>query len=219
MNKKGLANMVLILIIFVLAGAVGYFILTGKQESTTKQTTTPPPAATQTPTPQAPTPTSTNETTSWKIYINSNYHYSVKYPLDWRVFSSAIAPGEGDDSDLMSFGEQNPQIKEHKTYETYNVAVYNAAWTKRDDIINRMGEEFKLEKFFADKKVEVQPININGINATEVIVTFPIPELSGRRWLAVIIEREGKIYHIYNSWSDKFNIFNSFYKTFGFTQP
>ncbi|MBI2055961.1 MAG: hypothetical protein HYT37_01110 [Candidatus Sungbacteria bacterium] len=43
--------------------------------------TTPQP--TSIPTPQQPSPTPTNETTSWKTYKNDTYSFELKYPSDW----------------------------------------------------------------------------------------------------------------------------------------
>lgn len=82
-NQKGFANIILVVVIVVLVGAVGYFAFVKKSEPVAQQTT-PPPANTQTPTQQQPSPTPVvNETANWKIYTSDTYNFEVKYPSDW----------------------------------------------------------------------------------------------------------------------------------------
>lgn len=58
-------------------------------------TATPPPAPTENvaPTPtEEPTPTilptpTTDPTTNWNTYLNTNYGYSIKYPLNWTAIN------------------------------------------------------------------------------------------------------------------------------------
>ena len=85
MNQSGFANIALIVLTIILAGAVGYFVMTRKQEPVTQQTTTLPLVTTQTLTPQTPTPTSVDETANRKTYRNEKYRFEVKYPVQWRV--------------------------------------------------------------------------------------------------------------------------------------
>jgi hypothetical protein len=65
MNQKGFINVILVVIIIVLAGALGYFTLVKKSPQVTQQTPMPTPTLTTTPTPTAkistltPTPVST----------------------------------------------------------------------------------------------------------------------------------------------------------------
>ncbi len=81
MNKKGFVNIVLVVVIALLMGTVGYFAFVKKSEPVTQQPTLP--TTTQTPTPQQPSPTPINETANWKTYKNDTYGFEVKYPSDW----------------------------------------------------------------------------------------------------------------------------------------
>jgi len=154
------------------------------------------------------------EIDDWKTYTNSKYTYSIKYPTDWRVFSSAIVPGEGMESNLMSFGK--PKANIHDTPETYSIGIFNRlVWTK-EDIVKTLGANSSLIDY---RKVDIQDIEINGIKASKVVVTFPgapntYPNMS---YMAVIIEQGEKVYEIYNTWPNKFNLFESFYQSFQFT--
>ena len=45
---------------------------------------TPAPTQIPTPTPPVPTPT-TSATSHWNTYVNSQYNYTIKYPINWTV--------------------------------------------------------------------------------------------------------------------------------------
>ena len=88
MNQKGFANIIFVVVIVILVGAVGYFALVKKSEPIAQQPTPTPtqkvqpttPATTPTPTP-SPTPASTDSTANWKTYGVSGYNgYEFKYP-------------------------------------------------------------------------------------------------------------------------------------------
>ncbi len=83
-NQKGFENIILIAVIVILVGAVGYFAFVKKSEPVAQQTT-PPPTNTQSPVPQQPSPTPVvvNETANWKTYKSDTYNFEVKYPSDW----------------------------------------------------------------------------------------------------------------------------------------
>ena len=79
-------NIVLIVLVVVLASVVGYFVLKRGAAPSIQQATTPPPTTTQTPTPQAPVITSTDETKSWKS-LKSNFGYTIKYPSTLKLIN------------------------------------------------------------------------------------------------------------------------------------
>ena len=82
MNQKGFVNIILIVVIVILAGAVGYFVLVRKSAPVVQQSPTPTPASTKT---ANPSPTSSEQ---WKQYQNIR-NYSLKYPADWQLKESA----------------------------------------------------------------------------------------------------------------------------------
>src|SRR3989344_6180586 len=82
MNQKGFVNIILIVVIVILAGAVGYFVLVKKSAPVFQQSPTPTPASTKT---ANPSPTSSEQ---WKQYQNIR-NYPLKYPADRQLKESA----------------------------------------------------------------------------------------------------------------------------------
>ncbi len=89
MNQKGFANIILVVVIVILVGAVGYFAFVKKSEPVAQQlspsVTNTPPTRTTPPTP-TPTPIVKNETASWNSYTYSSVESEIlpnltfKYP-------------------------------------------------------------------------------------------------------------------------------------------
>jgi hypothetical protein len=93
MNQKGFANIILVVVIVVLVGAVGYFTFVKKSGLIVQQ---PAPTPAQTNTPVSPTPTPKNETANWKTYVDDKNHFSFNYPLNW-----SLSRQTGDSSDNL----------------------------------------------------------------------------------------------------------------------
>lgn len=80
MNQKGFANIILVVVIAMLVGAVGYFVFVKKSAPIVQQ---PTPTSVQIKTPTTPTPK--DEATSWNTYTDSQIGLSFKYPSTWMV--------------------------------------------------------------------------------------------------------------------------------------
>lgn len=76
MNQKGLTNIILVVVIVILVGAVGYFTFVNKSEPVTQQ----------------PTPTPKDETANWKVYDNAKDEFSISIPKDWTYREGLPTP-------------------------------------------------------------------------------------------------------------------------------
>lgn len=84
MNQRGFVNIVSVIMVVILLGVVGYFMLVKKSEPANQQTVTPIQSFTPTPAPvktTIPSPTPSPIVKSgWKTYTNSKYKFSIQYP-------------------------------------------------------------------------------------------------------------------------------------------
>jgi hypothetical protein len=79
MTQKGFVKIILVLVIIVLLGIVGYFALVKKSLPIAQQTSTPTPTLTKTSTP-------TLMTTDWKIYVNKEYNFQLTFTDAWAGY-------------------------------------------------------------------------------------------------------------------------------------
>ncbi len=92
MNQKGFANIILVVVIVVLLGTVGYFAFVKKSEPIAQQPTpTPAASQTKTPTPPTSTPTPKDETANWKTITNASLGFSIKYPNGWKAETTSLS--------------------------------------------------------------------------------------------------------------------------------
>ena len=78
-NQKGFTNIVLVVVIVIFVGAVGYFAFVKKSEPVAQQ---PTPTQTSNPT-KTPTPNPKDEIADWKTYTNAQYGFEFRYPSNW----------------------------------------------------------------------------------------------------------------------------------------
>lgn len=88
-NQKGFATIALVIVIVVIAGVAGYFVVR-KSGPVAQQTPTVSASPTQT---KSPTPTPKNETASWKTYSNSRASFEVGYPSNFSAQRSTAKSG------------------------------------------------------------------------------------------------------------------------------
>ena len=96
-NQKGFANIVLIVLVVVLAGAVGYFALVKKSPEVSQQTNTPTPINNEQNNQTSPKPTNNTQTTpptpqqpAWKTYRADKYGVSFSYPPNFQIITDKI---------------------------------------------------------------------------------------------------------------------------------
>jgi hypothetical protein len=114
MNQKGFANIILIIFVVVLVGALGYVTLvkkpapveqpqTNNNNSQNTQTITPPPSNNAVP----QTPPTVNNTTSWKTYSSDLMGIEVKYPPKYYVVKNFGNPGSDTFTSVTNLGKES----------------------------------------------------------------------------------------------------------------
>ncbi len=98
MNKKGFANIILVLVTVVLVGAAGYFLFMGQPTSSipTSEQTTPTQVMPAPVTNQAPPPSPSKvDTSSWRTYQLAHPvfpNWKIKFPQTFRCPESHVYP-------------------------------------------------------------------------------------------------------------------------------
>src|SRR3989338_2773263 len=88
MNQKGFANIIFVVVIVMLVGAVGYFAFVKKSEPPSQQ---PTPTPTQTQNLQSPTPSAPIAVE----YRNNQYGFKFALPTSWKGYSIVTGEWEG----------------------------------------------------------------------------------------------------------------------------
>lgn len=159
MKQKGLAPIIIVLLIAAAIG--GFLIYSGKINL--NQTTTQ--VAQPSPTPGASgVPTGDAETANWKTYTNSEYKFSFKYPENWNN----IIPSEGIDSlysvQLSDGTRRGPNVGH----------IFLVVWFKPQDSSYNIDELLKkqtgaVEKGVKSIKTFQEKLTIDGYPAVMVI--------------------------------------------------
>ena len=145
MNKKGFANITLVVVIVViLVGAVGYFAFVKKPALPETQNTTLP-TSNNNNVPQNP---AANETANWKTYRSEQYGFEFRHPTDWQ--SRVLKEGSIDD------------IVQVFSPESYAIAVKGDSDRPTDQFAVRI-----LYNKAYDSKLEGTNITFAGKNAVD----------------------------------------------------
>ncbi len=124
------------IILLILLGTGTYLALNSKPQ--------PQPVVSKaTPTP-VPTPTP-DPTTNWKIYENTKYHYSIKYPKEW-----SIVEGVSTNPEKITFSSPTSNMLDPKPALVSVIAVNKTEFNS--DWVNNYGP-FAYKTFDKDDKV------------------------------------------------------------------
>lgn len=205
MNQKG---HVLLIFLLIAAAVIGYLIYSGKINLT----------KTQTPPTSSPSPSASDNTSTWKTYIERSGGFSLRYPPDWEVLPGAnnnLEPALIISSPIATpTQETGPTDADSKYYLTLSYKTESK--TPKQVIDERVKEEQSYQPSF--KLTERKSIKIDSTNG-EWIVGFQSPSST----VDIYINHKNKLYHIlfypYVPSTNKYiNIFNKILSTFKFTQ-
>ena len=174
MNQKGFANIVLVVVIVLIVGAVGYFAFVKKSARLAEQTQT----TTQTNNSVSPIPTQKDETANWKTYSNSKYNFSLKYPNGWTIEEPTNADTTGRVISLRS-PETVQLLNEREIDPGYSYNLVVSFWSNVNNEYARGGSWIdqrnytSLTDYFTDKnafKQKIGSITVAGQSAYEVSI-------------------------------------------------
>ncbi|PJB83519.1 MAG: hypothetical protein CO088_01275 [Candidatus Yonathbacteria bacterium CG_4_9_14_0_8_um_filter_46_47] len=205
MNQKGFANIILVVVIVILVGAIGYFVFIKKSEpiaqqstSTPTQTKTPlPPTSTPTKTPAYSTPAPKDETANWKSYRNDQYGFELKYPEDWRTAQCGI--------DCQGFGPQS--VREDIAV---GINVLNSKLDTAKKSLPVLSNSY-------NKIIKEETVIVEGTQWTKLTIK---QDIAGEIFIEHLIEKSGKTYDL-GVGTDELNIvniYNQILSTFRFTK-
>ena len=120
-QQKGFVNIILIVLVVVLAGAVVYFALVKKSPEVTQQTNTPAPINNQ-----------QNNQTSSIEYRNMQYGFSFTLPVSWKGYSIITTHFcvRGGEIDIIAHKSKNLTFIEVKTRSIQSKGKPYEAFTK-----------------------------------------------------------------------------------------
>ncbi|MBI2096278.1 MAG: hypothetical protein HYT43_01430 [Candidatus Taylorbacteria bacterium] len=227
MNQKGFANIILVIVIVILVGAVGYFALVKKSPEVTQQTNTltptnnqqnsqPSPTQTQTPkypihTPKSPTPTPTPQNKN--VFVNSPYGLDFTLPNGYLVGSNHYGVTDASKAEAFYFR------KESNNYS--NVPVLDVSTNlepSSGQTLNQFAQSiYSLNKDKNQVTTDLKQTNYGGTVAYEfglqTAISYPVGgqllDLSGAK--VVFLQHGGKTFKFLLTGADSglTNILNS----------
>ena len=87
MNQRGFTTIVWVVVVVVLVGAIGYFVVAKKPNSINQQSTPASEVSSADKTPTEAT-ASNEEATSLTVYNNTKYNYSFRYPKNFTMYTA-----------------------------------------------------------------------------------------------------------------------------------
>ena len=103
-NQKGFANIILVVVIVILVGAVGYFAFVKKSEPVIQQST---PTTTPTKTPVSPTPTPTPTPQNKNTFVNNPYGLEFTLPSGYFVGSNHYGVTDATKAEAFFFRKES----------------------------------------------------------------------------------------------------------------
>lgn len=229
-NQKGFSEVIFILIIVALVGAVGFFIYQNSQLKQEASQTPPIPTATLPPTSgtNTPFPATIDPTINEKTYTNTKYGYQINFPGDW-VYNRG--PGKVSDKTLSEQSEievyglqaETPGTSFSTSFSIDTNTFHQTGLSKNcsslDDCTRRSMETFSSYSPNIPEPSETTFLGKNAKDLSFVRVT----DSYSQSWYHLFVIINDDFYHFsaYSS-TENFNdyklIFNQILSTFEFTE-
>ncbi len=177
MNQKGFANIVLIVLVVILAGAVGYFALVKKSPTPTNETQqinnlptqqTSPPSTTQT-----PSPSSQTNNPGWKKYSGTSLEFeypsliSVKQEGETITLNHSIIYKHNSPCDFK--GDAPPLEK----LSDFGVSLMVSNKNLKDAVQSNEGSDYVVKNFFENNTLKlsegfIDKFNTDSLNGFQI---------------------------------------------------
>ena len=194
MNQKGFANIVFVVLVVVLAGAVGYFVWVKKPASVVPQA--PTSTTTQTPVTQQPTPTTANSGSVYsKTYKNDEVGVEFGYPSDWQGFRVARESSDQSPTDYKGTGVSicsEPTCLFNLTAYTPNFTFMGMSEGGGLEYLGRTSDKQRLSCSYYEITQGCKTFEIQGRKAISVYVTFSIGGGLHATRRVVLVENPGQ---------------------------
>ncbi len=205
MKQKGFANVILIAVIVILLGVVGYVALV-KQAQPTAQNPAPTAQSTKDGSVNSPQGNILSVPKDWKTYRNDTYGFEVKYPANWK-------------EEEPSFSYQGINLTE-TIQDPFNLFLSFTYWESVDKVAWSAGsnQPKSFEEYAKDPMFEnVKAIDFFGNKAYTALFRNPniAKDFSATY---IIISHNGHIYEISYNNAGNVDINKKVISTFKFTK-
>ncbi len=187
-QQKGFANIILVVVIVILVGAVGYFAFVKKSEPVAQQ---PTPTPGQTKTPVSPTPTPTPITSTTQNYKGTGF--SVSYPKSWVIQNHGCSDMGGTDCTNLAPTAAIAYYKQKYGDDSLSLAGFSAHKT------NQTPREWLGTIIGGGTFAEDKQITINGYSAAFVKSVAPNAYTD---YYYAVANKGTVIYFVFRSYSE-----------------
>lgn len=214
MKNKGFVHILVLILVVVGIGALGYF---SWQKGVVKYKpsdfgVTPSPA----------TSDCTSNVADWDIYTNNYIGFSVMYPNCWEIHSSQY---ETDLDKLSYFIISSDDVKLSINFDQQDYQYQNDTFNKNAQ--HWLTYYLSSTAYFGNSKkleIESKNIKVDGVDAIKKIISYQFEHMKNpgiSHWIYIPLKQEGKLLWVYyyseNANEEEIELYEKILSTFKFT--
>lgn len=221
-NQKGLAPILIVLILAALVG--GYFLYQQQAKSPSAPTT--PPATSST---FQPSPSPADQTANWKIYTNNRANFSFSYPNNWFI-SEQVSNNTVKDIEITSCDlKNNPFCTREKNQITISARLVDKADVYEG--AKNMEEYYQRQAKSSNSGKNKRSVTLDNLSAIRFSTIGGEGDMEGVQGNGDIVgvDYKGNLYTLKvsinvgpsgksDNLNEAINIFNQILSTFKFTE-
>ena len=157
-KKRTISTWLLVVLIIVLLGGLGYFAWNYYALKSNKTTPTPTPTATTSAKKVSPSPTTASVTADWQTYTDNDYKISFKYPKDWaKPDVSSISADNGLIPISSKWLDFKASIKDKNGFMSVSLSKYSDYSSDYQSGINKIKAVFTNQSADGADKLWLPP--------------------------------------------------------------